>query len=80
MGRKGVIGQGFPVREQDAAHIRRKKSNFQQQALGVHRVSRDDGREFAFALVAQGQLGQQQSVGRTTGAGEGVALACTEFG
>ena len=70
MRRKRVVGQGLPVREQSAAHIRRKKGNFLQQALGVACVRSDHGGEPAFGLVAAGKLRQQQGIGGAWRAGQ----------
>ena len=78
--RKRVVGQGFPVGEQDATQIGREKRHFVDQALGIGGVGRDDGREPALVLFALAQLGQQQGIGRAGRAGQGVALARLQFG
>ena len=62
--RKGVVGQGFPVRKHGAAQLGRKKHHLVHQALGICRVGGDDGRHPPGGLVALGQLGQQHRVGR----------------
>ena len=78
--REAVIGQGFPVRKQDAAQCRIKKRQLIQQALGIRRIRGDDGHAAAVGLVARGQPGQQGGIGRRQRTWHGMALAGSEFG
>ena len=78
--REGVVGQGFPVREQGTTQIGREKRHLLDQALRVGGVGGDDGGESACGFFPLGQAGQQQGVGRAGGAGQRVALAGGEFG
>jgi len=78
--REGVKRQGFPVRKQHAAQLGRKKRHLVDQALRIGCIGGDDGRHLATGFVPQSQLGQQQRVGRASGAGQGEALARVKFG
>ena len=78
--REGVIRQGFPVGEHHAAKAGRKKHQLVHQALGVGRVTGDDGGELARFFLAFGQLGQQHGIGRSGRAGQGEAFTKGERG
>jgi hypothetical protein len=78
--REGVIWQGFPVGEQHTTQIGRKKCHFVDQPLCIRGIGGDDGGDLALCLVAQGQLCQQQGIGRAHRSGQGVAFTGVEFG
>ena len=78
--REGVIRQGFPVREHHAAQIGRKKHQLVHEALGVDRVTGDDGGELACFFLALSQLGQQHGIGRSGRAGQGETFAGYQAG
>jgi hypothetical protein len=80
VGREAVVGQGFPIGEQGDAQVGREEPHFIDQALGIGGVGGDDGRQAALGLVALGQLGEQQGVGRAGGTGQGEAFAGVELG
>lgn len=53
--RELVVGQGFPVRQLEAAQGRREPAQFVEQALRVHRPCRDDDQRCAGVFRKAGQ-------------------------
>jgi hypothetical protein len=80
VGREVVVGQGLPVREEGAAQLGCEEGDLVDQPLRVVRVGGEDRGGTARRLLAFGQLGQQQRVGRQRGAGQRETLACGELG
>ncbi|MCC2677396.1 MAG: hypothetical protein K0R58_4343 [Ramlibacter sp.] len=75
-----VVGQRFPVGKEGSAQPGREEGELVQQPLRVVGVGGDDGREAALLLLALGQAGQQQRIGRADGTGQGHAPAGRKLG
>jgi hypothetical protein len=73
--RESVVGQRLPVGKQGAAQVGGEECNFFKQALGVIGIGSDHHHRQASGFFAFAQLGQQQCIGRSRRAGQGIAFA-----
>ena len=75
VGREGVVGQCFPVGKNGNAKARCKEGHLVHQPLCVGRIRCHHGRQAALCFLSFGQLGQQHSICRADGAGQGKAFS-----